>query len=171
MAAEEGGQLLATATDECSAGYDPTEQPAVLAVVTLAVLIFKSRTMDHRHDLRPCDDPPHVRCSLSAAPCGGGAAAPRAAPIREDIEYGGVRIRTQATIGARIPIQVDVGFGDAITLGPIEIDYLGLLDAPPERVRSYPIETVIAGEVHALATHGPSTWRRWSSTWSDFCCR
>jgi hypothetical protein len=44
-----------------------------------------------------------------------------AAPIREDLEYGGVRVRTQATIaGARIPIQVDVGFGDAITPGPIE---------------------------------------------------
>jgi hypothetical protein len=41
------------------------------------------------------------------------------APIREELEYGGVRVRTQATIaGARIPIQVDVGFGDAITLVP-----------------------------------------------------
>ena len=54
-----------------------------------------------------------------------------AAPIREDLEYGGVRVRTQAMIaGARIPIQVDVGFGDAITPGPIEIDYPALLDAP-----------------------------------------
>ena len=39
-----------------------------------------------------------------------------ASPIREDLEYGGVRIQTSATIdGARIPIQVDIGFGDIIT--------------------------------------------------------
>jgi len=68
-----------------------------------------------------------------------------AAPIREDLESGGVRVRTQATIaGARIPIQVDVGFGDAITPGPIESDYPALLDAPTPRVRAYPIETAVA---------------------------
>ena len=39
-------------------------------------------------------------------------AALEAAPIREELEYGGVRVRTTATIaGARIPIQVDIGFG------------------------------------------------------------
>ena len=44
-----------------------------------------------------------------------------AALIREDSEYGGVRIRTQATIaGARLPIQVDVGFGDAITNSDVQ---------------------------------------------------
>jgi len=64
-----------------------------------------------------------------------------ATPIREDLEYGGVRVRTQATIaGARIPIQVDVGFGDAITPGPIEIDYPTLLDAPAPHLRAYPID-------------------------------
>lgn len=78
-----------------------------------------------------------------------------AEPIREDLEYGGVRVRTQATIaGARIPIQVDVGFGDAITPGPIEIDYPALLDAPAPHLRAYPIETVVAEKFHALATRG-----------------
>lgn len=77
------------------------------------------------------------------------------APIREDIEYGGVRVRTHATIdGARIPIQVDVGFGDAITPGPIEIEYPALLDAQPALVRAYPVETVIAEKFHVLATRG-----------------
>ena len=77
------------------------------------------------------------------------------APIREDLEYGGVRVRTQATIaGARIPIQVDVGFGDAITPGPIEIDYPALLDAPAPHLRAYPIETVVAEKFHALAARG-----------------
>ncbi len=77
------------------------------------------------------------------------------APIREDLEYGGVRVRTQAAIGvARIPIQVDVGFGDAITPGPIEIDYPALLDAPAPHLRAYPIETVVAEKFHALAVGG-----------------
>src|SRR5713226_3908793 len=40
-------------------------------------------------------------------------AALEATPIREEVEYRGVRVRTSATIaGARIPIQIDVGFGD-----------------------------------------------------------
>jgi predicted nucleotidyltransferase component of viral defense system len=82
-------------------------------------------------------------------------AAIEAVPIREDLEYGGVRVRTQATIaGARIPIQVDVGFGDAITPGPVEIDYPALLDAPAPHLRAYPIETVVAEKFHALATRG-----------------
>jgi hypothetical protein len=82
-----------------------------------------------------------------------------AAPIREDLEYGGVRVRTQAMIaGARIPIQVDVGFGDAITPGPIEIDYPALLDAPAPHLRAYPIETVVAEKFHALATRGILLW-------------
>jgi len=78
-----------------------------------------------------------------------------AAPIREDLEYGGVRIRTRARIAvARIPIQVDVGFGDAITPAPVEIDYPALLDAPAPHLRAYPIQTVVAEKFHALVTRG-----------------
>lgn len=68
-----------------------------------------------------------------------------AAPIREEVEYGGVRVRTTATIaGARISIQVDIGFGDAITPAAVEIDYPVLLDAPAPHLRAYPVETVVA---------------------------
>lgn len=78
-----------------------------------------------------------------------------AEPIREDLEYSGVRVRTQATIaGARVAIQVDVGFGDAITPGPVEIDYPTLLDAPAPHLRAYPIETVVAEKFHTLASRG-----------------
>ena len=39
-----------------------------------------------------------------------------AAPIRDEDEYPGVRVKTNATIaGARLPIQIDIGFGDVIT--------------------------------------------------------
>jgi hypothetical protein len=38
--------------------------------------------------------------------------------IRDDTEYGGLRIKTTATVaGARVCVLVDVGFGDAIEPG------------------------------------------------------
>jgi hypothetical protein len=78
-----------------------------------------------------------------------------AAPIREDLKYGGVRIRTTALINrARIPVQIDVGFGDAITPAPREIDYPVLLDAPAPRLLAYPLETVVAEKFEALVTRG-----------------
>jgi predicted nucleotidyltransferase component of viral defense system len=82
-------------------------------------------------------------------------AALTAAPIREEVEYGGVRVRTTATIaGARIPIQVDIGFGDAVTPGAVEIDYPALLDAPAPHLRAYPVETVVAEKFEAMVTLG-----------------
>lgn len=78
-----------------------------------------------------------------------------AALIREEAEYGGVRVRTTASVaGARVPIQVDVGFGDAITPQPIDIEYPALLDAPAPRLRAYPPETVVAEKVEALVSLG-----------------
>ena len=48
----------------------------------------------------------------------------QAAPIRDEGEYPGVRVRTSATIaGARLPRQIDVGFGEVITPEAIEIEY------------------------------------------------
>lgn len=83
-----------------------------------------------------------------------------AAPIREEWEYGGVRVRTTATIaGARIPIQVDIGFGDAVTPTPVEINYPTLLDAPAPHLRAYPVETVVAEKFEALVTLGMANSR------------
>ncbi|HQT89668.1 MAG TPA: nucleotidyl transferase AbiEii/AbiGii toxin family protein [Acidiphilium sp.] len=87
-------------------------------------------------------------------------AALTAAPTREEVEYGGVRVRTTATIaGARISIQVDIGFGDAITPAAIEIDYPALLDAPAPHLRAYPVETVVAEKFEALVTLGVANSR------------
>jgi predicted nucleotidyltransferase component of viral defense system len=87
-------------------------------------------------------------------------AALEAAPIREEAEYGGVRVRTTATIdGARIPIQIDIGFGDAITPAPVEIDYPTLLDAPAPHLRVYPVETVVAEKFEAMVTLGIANTR------------
>jgi predicted nucleotidyltransferase component of viral defense system len=78
-----------------------------------------------------------------------------AAPIREDGEYHGVRVRTAAIIaGARVPIQVDIGFGDAVTPAPVEINYPTLLGSPAPRLKAYPVETVVAEKFEALVTLG-----------------
>jgi Nucleotidyl transferase AbiEii toxin, Type IV TA system len=62
--------------------------------------------------------------------------------IREEVEYGGSRLRTTATLaGSRIPITVDIGFGDAIEPGVEDIDLPVLLDMPSPQLRAYPQRT------------------------------
>ncbi len=80
--------------------------------------------------------------------------------IREDNAYGGVRLRTSATLGtARIPIVVDVAFGDSIEPGLETIDYPVLLDAPRPRIRAYAPETVVAEKVQAMVVLGRANSR------------
>lgn len=75
--------------------------------------------------------------------------------IRENANYGGVRVRTSATIGgAKVPVQIDIGFGDAVTPNPVEIDYPTLLDGPPPHLRAYPAQTVVAEKFEALVSLG-----------------
>src|SRR5688572_9123836 len=43
------------------------------------------------------------------------AAALEINPIRDEMEYGGLRIKTNATVdGARVRVVIDIGFGDAV---------------------------------------------------------
>lgn len=80
--------------------------------------------------------------------------------IREDAQYGGVRIRTTASIaGARIPVQVDIGSGDAITPAPVEIEYPTLLEFPAPHLRAYPIESIVAEKLEALIVLGMANSR------------
>lgn len=66
-------------------------------------------------------------------------------------DYGGVRIRVPANLGnILLPIQVDIGFGDAITPAPVEATYPTLLDLPAPILRMYPLETVVAEKLEAL---------------------
>ncbi|MFQ5544482.1 MAG: nucleotidyl transferase AbiEii/AbiGii toxin family protein [Acidiferrobacterales bacterium] len=84
----------------------------------------------------------------------------QAEPIRDDMEYGGVRVTLQATLhGARIPLQVDIGFGDVITPAANTIDYPTLLDSPAPRIRAYPRETVIAEKYQAMVNLGIANTR------------
>ena len=80
--------------------------------------------------------------------------------IREDVEYGGSRLRTTAALaGARIPITVDIGFGDAVEPGVEDIHLPVLLDMPSPHLRAYPPETVIAEKYHAMVILGRANSR------------
>jgi hypothetical protein len=80
--------------------------------------------------------------------------------IREEAEYGGSRLRSTAALaGARIPITVDIGFGDAVEPGIDDIDLPVLLDMPSPRLRAYPPETVIAEKLHAMVVLGMANSR------------
>jgi hypothetical protein len=75
--------------------------------------------------------------------------------IRDDLTYGGVRaVLTVHLAGARISLQIDVGFGDAITPEAIMTDWRELLDFPVARLLAYPPETVIAEKLQAAVTLG-----------------
>ena len=78
------------------------------------------------------------------------------APIREDNVYGGMRLTILAFVGsARLPVQVDIGFGDAITPAPEFVTYPTLLDGmEAPRLRAYPVYTVIAEKFHAMVELG-----------------
>lgn len=84
----------------------------------------------------------------------------RIEPIREELEYGGSRLRTTAALsGARIPITVDIGFGDAVAPSIEDIDLPVLLDMPSPHLRAYPPETVIAEKFHAMVVLGRANSR------------
>lgn len=74
---------------------------------------------------------------------------------REEQEYGGVRISLDALLGqARIPVRVDIGFGDAVTPEPEELAFPTLLDFPAPVLRSYPRETFVAEKLQAMVALG-----------------
>ena len=79
----------------------------------------------------------------------------RAVPIRDDDQYGGVRVTMMALIGTvRIPVQIDVGIGDAITPVAKKGDFPVLLDFEAPRLKIYPRETVIAEKYQTIVKRG-----------------
>jgi len=104
-------------------------------------------------------------CELAAMDLSDGivfdAESVKADAIREDNTYGGTRITLAARIGAaRCALQIDVGFGDAVTPEPQTVAYPTLLDdfsVPTLRV--YPVYTVIAEKYHAMVMLGPANSR------------
>jgi predicted nucleotidyltransferase component of viral defense system len=80
--------------------------------------------------------------------------------IREEQEYGGVRVEVIARVtAAQVRLQVDVGFGDAITPEAKVVDFPALLDFPAPRLRAYPRETVVAEKLEAMVKLGMANSR------------
>lgn len=76
--------------------------------------------------------------------------------IRKEANYSGVRVTLIGLLdGARCHVQVDVGFGDAVTPGPEVVDYPVMLpDMPAPKLRAYPRYTVVAEKLEALVWLG-----------------
>ena len=85
----------------------------------------------------------------------------RADAIREDNTYGGTRLQLVARIGsARCALQIDVGFGDAVTPEAQTVTLPTLLqDFQAPVLRVYPVYTVIAEKYHAMVMLGQANSR------------
>jgi len=72
--------------------------------------------------------------------------------IREEAFYGGIRAKVVARLGnVKIPLQIDVGFGDAVVPAPECRNYPTLLDGfDSASLATYPARTVIAEKLEAL---------------------
>lgn len=81
--------------------------------------------------------------------------------IRKEAGYGGVRVTIAGELAkARCKTQIDVGFGDAVTPGPVDAVYPVLLaDLPAPQLRAYPAYTVVAEKLHAIALLGMTNSR------------
>ncbi|MBI2807530.1 MAG: nucleotidyl transferase AbiEii/AbiGii toxin family protein [Planctomycetes bacterium] len=66
-----------------------------------------------------------------------------------------MRITCPVRLGnARLQLQIDVGFGDAITPAPIRVDFPTILDLPAPILNAYPKETVVAEKFQAMTALG-----------------
>jgi len=79
----------------------------------------------------------------------------RTEDIRDDQEYNGIRVRLLGFLGrARLPVQIDVGFGDALIPEPEWIDYPAILAYPAPRLQAYHPATVLGEKLNATVVLG-----------------
>ena len=77
--------------------------------------------------------------------------------IKEEADYEGVRVTLTAFLEkAQIPIQIDIGFGDAISPGPMRVNILPFL---------------ISQALACLLTLAKPSCRRSSKRWSNSALR
>jgi hypothetical protein len=89
------------------------------------------------------------------------AASIRADEIRKEANYAGIRLTLTGTIdGARCPVQIDVGYGDAVTPAPESARYPVMFDdMPAPTLRVYPRFTVVAEKLEAIISLGMANTR------------
>lgn len=85
----------------------------------------------------------------------------RAVKIRKDANYEGVRVTLRGTLdAARCAIQIDIGYGDAITPAAENVLFpVVLQDMPQPILRAYPVYTVVAEKYHAIVKLGAANTR------------
>ena len=114
-------------------------------------------------------DEPYVRqvvAAICGVPCPEDAltfdlSTVRVFPIRAAQDQPSQRVTLTARLGsARIPLQVDVGFGDIVVPGPDEVQYPTLIEgmAVPS-VRAYPRATSVAEKFEAIVKLGQQNSR------------
>ncbi len=81
--------------------------------------------------------------------------------IRKEAGYAGARVLISGEIAnARCKTQIDIGYGDAVTPGPVDATYPVLIDTlPAPKLRTYPVYSVIAEKLHAIALLGMTNSR------------
>lgn len=76
-------------------------------------------------------------------------------PMSPNSDYPGIRFKFLGRLGrTRIPMQVDIGFGDRVVPAAKEISFPTLLDMEPPVIRSYAVETIIAEKFEAALDLG-----------------
>jgi predicted nucleotidyltransferase component of viral defense system len=80
--------------------------------------------------------------------------------IKEDAMYQGVRITGFAELArARIPFQIDIGFGDVVSPEPVNVVMPVFLDLAAPKLRAYPVYTVLAEKFQAMVYLGMANSR------------
>lgn len=75
--------------------------------------------------------------------------------IAEFKKYHGLRISAVAYLDrTKIPISIDIGFGDVIYPNSVKMDFPVILDMEPPRVNAYSLESSIAEKLEAIIHNG-----------------
>jgi len=75
--------------------------------------------------------------------------------IKEDADYEGVRINFVGLLErSRIPMQIDIGFGDIVYPRPKIFDYPVILDLPKPHLKGYTLESVVSEKFEAMVKLG-----------------
>ena len=79
----------------------------------------------------------------------------QAEEIRGRAAFRGIRINLTGMLGkAKVPLQIDIGYGDALVPPPKFIRFPVLLNFPPPRIKACSRETMIAEKFHAAVDLG-----------------
>lgn len=80
--------------------------------------------------------------------------------IRENNRYRGMRVRVPVSLGnARLKLQIDLGFGDAVYPAPRTITLKPLLNRAVPEILAYPLEAVVPEKFKAIVSIGMMTSR------------